>query len=175
MTSELSGPDEDARAAGLVAAQEKAVALCAEVETRELVTPGVAEREVSDRIRDLANEMFGTTKHWHKRIIRSGPNTLLPYRDNPPDRIIGEDDIAFADFGPIFEEYEADFGRTYVFGDDPVKHRLLQDLRRVFGAGRAPSRCTGSRIGTAPSSTTCSGPGTGGSRPGSGSRSCTAC
>ncbi|MFI8357452.1 M24 family metallopeptidase [Streptomyces cyaneofuscatus] len=137
MTSELSGPDEDARAAGLVAAQEKAVALFAEVETREVVTPGVGEREVSDRIRDLANEMFGTTKHWHKRIIRSGPNTLLPYRDNPPDRVIGEDGIAFADFGPIFEEYEADFGRTYVFGDDPVKHRLLQDLPRVFDAGRA--------------------------------------
>lgn len=140
MTSELSGSDEEARAAGLVAAQEKAVALFAEVETRELVTPGVGEREVSDRIRDLANEMFGTTKHWHKRIIRSGPNTLLPYRDNPPDRVIGEDDIAFADFGPIFEEYEADFGRTYVFGDDPVKHRLLQDLPRVFDAGRAAFR-----------------------------------
>lgn len=91
---------------------------------------------MSDAIRDLANDMFGTTKHWHKRIIRSGPHTLLPYRDNPPDRVIGEDDVAFADFGPIFEEYEADFGRTYVFGDDPDKHRLLTDLPRIFEAGR---------------------------------------
>lgn len=137
MTSDRSVPDEDVRAAGLVAAQEKAVALFAEVEARRLVVPGVGEREASDRIRDLANDMFGTTKHWHKRIIRSGPNTLLPYRDNPPDRVIGEDDIAFADFGPIFEEYEADFGRTYVFGDDPDKHRLLRDLPRLFDAGRA--------------------------------------
>ncbi|MFJ8309567.1 MULTISPECIES: M24 family metallopeptidase [unclassified Streptomyces] len=132
-----TGPQEDLRVAGLVAAQEKAVALFAEVAARGLVAPGVGEREASDRIRDLANDMFGTTKHWHKRIIRSGPNTLAPYRDNPPDRIIGEDDIAFADFGPIFEEYEADFGRTYVFGDDPHKHRLLADLPRVFAAGRA--------------------------------------
>ncbi|GFN01551.1 hypothetical protein Smic_01070 [Streptomyces microflavus] len=123
-----AGPDESRRAAGLVAAQEKAVALFDETAARGLVAPGVGEREVSDRIRDLANEMFGTTKHWHKRIIRSGPNTLLPYRENPPDRTIGEDDVAFADFGPIFEEYEADFGRTYVFGDDPHKHRLLDDL-----------------------------------------------
>ncbi|MFC0844194.1 M24 family metallopeptidase [Streptomyces noboritoensis] len=137
MTDAATGAEEARRVAGLVAAQEKAIALFAEVEARGLVAPGVGEREASDRIRDLANDMFGTTKHWHKRIVRSGPNSLLPYRENPPDRIIGEDDVAFADFGPIFEEYEADFGRTYVFGDDPDKHRLLADLPRVFDAGRA--------------------------------------
>ncbi|TVL88743.1 M24 family metallopeptidase [Streptomyces sp. SAJ15] len=132
-----TGSEEARRVAGLVAAQEKAIALFAEVEARGLVAPGRGEREVSDDIRDLANEMFGTTRHWHKRIIRSGPNTLLPYRENPPDRVITEDDIAFADFGPIFEEYEADFGRTYVLGADPDKHRLLRDLPRIFDAGRA--------------------------------------
>ncbi|MFK0043637.1 M24 family metallopeptidase [Streptomyces sp. NPDC090741] len=132
--------DEQLRVLGLVEAQRKAEALFAEIEARGLVAPGAAEREVSDRIRDLANEMFGTTKHWHKRIVRSGPNTLLPYRENPPDRVIGEDDIAFADFGPIFEEYEADFGRTFVFGADPVKHRLRDDLATVFAAGRAAFR-----------------------------------
>ncbi|GAA4962329.1 M24 family metallopeptidase [Yinghuangia aomiensis] len=137
MTAEQAGADEAARAAGLVAAQDKAAALFAEVAARDLVAPGVGEREASDRIRDLANEMFGTTKHWHKRIIRSGPNTLAPYKENPPDRVIGPDDIAFADFGPIFEEYEADFGRTYVFGNDPHKHRLAADLPRIFDAGRA--------------------------------------
>ncbi|MFF9016939.1 M24 family metallopeptidase [Streptomyces sp. NPDC014870] len=139
--------EEKARVAGLVAAQEKAIALFDEVEARGLVAPGRGEREVSDAIRDLANGMFGTTKHWHKRIIRSGPNTLLPYRDNPPDRIIGEDDVAFADFGPIFEEYEADFGRTYVFGDDPDKHRLLKDLPRIFDAGRAAFEADGAMTG----------------------------
>ncbi|MFK0291810.1 M24 family metallopeptidase [Streptomyces sp. NPDC090442] len=128
--------DEKLRALGLVEAQRKATALFAEVEARHLVAPGAGEREVSNRIRDLANEMFGTTKHWHKRIVRSGPHTLFPYRENPPDRVIDEDDIAFVDFGPIFEEYEADFGRTFVFGDDPVKHRLRDDLATVFAAGR---------------------------------------
>ncbi len=129
--------DEGIRAARLADAQAKAVRLFAEIEERGLVAPGAGERAVSDRIRDLANEMFGTTRHWHKRIVRSGPNTLLPYRENPPDRVIGTDDIAFADFGPIFEEYEADFGRTFVLGDDPVKHRLRDDLPRVFAAGKA--------------------------------------
>lgn len=128
--------DEQLPVRGLVEAQRKAERLFAEVETRGLVAPGAGEREVSDRIRDLANEMFGTTKHWHKRIVRSGPHTLFPYKENPPDRIIGEDDIAFADFGPIFEEYEADFGRTFVFGDDPAKRRLRDDLAKIFIAGR---------------------------------------
>ena len=69
-------------------------------------------------------------------MVRSGPNTLQPYRENPPDRTIAADDIVFLDFGPIFAEWEADFGRTYVLGDDPVKHRLAADLPRVFAAGR---------------------------------------
>ncbi|MFD0311259.1 M24 family metallopeptidase [Streptomyces sp. NPDC127119] len=128
--------DEPTRAVRLLDAQAKAVRLFAEMEERGLIAPGRGEREVSDQVRDLANELFGTTRHWHKRIVRSGPNTLKPYRENPPDRLIGEDDIVFADFGPIFEEYEADFGRTFVLGDDPVKHRLRDDLSEVFAAGR---------------------------------------
>ncbi|MEU6083359.1 M24 family metallopeptidase [Streptomyces sp. NPDC047108] len=137
MTDETPDVPETQRVERLVAAQEKAIALFAEMEARGLVSPGRGEREVSDLVRDVANEMFGTTRHWHKRIIRSGPNTLRPYQDNPPDRVIASDDVVFADFGPIFEEYEADFGRTYVFGDDRRKHALLHDLPRIFDAGRA--------------------------------------
>lgn len=129
-------PDESTRAARLLDAQAKAAELFTEIESRALVAPGAGERAVSDGIRDLANELFGTTRHWHKRIVRSGPHTLFPYKENPPDRVIGEDDIVFADFGPIFEEYEADFGRTFVLGDDPVKLRLRDDLPEVFAAGR---------------------------------------
>ncbi|WP_089099663.1 M24 family metallopeptidase [Streptomyces hyaluromycini] len=128
--------DEPTRAARLLDAQAKAERLFAEIEERGLVAPGEGERVVSDRVRDLADELFGTTRHWHKRIVRSGPNTLKPYRENPPDRVIGADDIVFADFGPIFEAYEADFGRTFVLGDDPVKHRLRADLGEIFAAGR---------------------------------------
>ncbi|MFF3417462.1 M24 family metallopeptidase [Streptomyces sp. NPDC002698] len=128
--------DESTRAARLLDAQAKAERLFAEIEARGLVAAGEGERAVSDRVRDLANELFGTTRHWHKRIVRSGPNTLAPYRDNPPDRVIAADDIVFADFGPIFEEYEADFGRTFVLGDDPLKHRMREDLPRIFAAGR---------------------------------------
>jgi Xaa-Pro aminopeptidase len=128
--------DEDIRAARLLDAQGKAAGLFAEIGTRGIIRPGVTEVQASDEIRDLAADMFGGERHWHKRIVRAGPNTLQPYRKNPPDRQIAADDIAFADFGPVFEEWEADFGRTFVLGSDQVKQRLRDTLPGVWEAGR---------------------------------------
>jgi Xaa-Pro dipeptidase len=117
-------------------AEAKASALFDEAIRRGLVVPGVTERQLSDQIRDLANELFGVRKFWHKRVVRAGVNTLRPYRANPADRILAEDEILFIDFGPIFEDWEADFGRTYVIGDDPDKHRIAADLPVIWRAGR---------------------------------------
>src|ERR1700733_7264263 len=108
----------------------------AEIQARGLLAAGVREIDASNAIRDLAAEMFGVDRYWHKRIVRAGPNTLQPYKENPPDRVIAADDIMFCDFGPIFEAWEADFGRTYVLGDDPDKLRLRDTLPVVFAAGR---------------------------------------
>jgi Xaa-Pro aminopeptidase len=129
--------DEEVRAQKLLDAQAKAADLFGAVEEGGLIAPGVRETAASDAIRDLAADMFGVSRYWHKRIVRAGPNTLQPYRQNPPDRILGEDDIAFCDFGPIFEDWEADFGRTFVIGDDPVKQQLRAALPVIFDAGRA--------------------------------------
>jgi Xaa-Pro aminopeptidase len=128
--------DEAVRVKGLLEAQAKAVELFAAVEDSGLIAPGVLETAASNEIRDLAADMFGVDRYWHKRIVRAGPNTLEPYRVNPPDRMIGADDIVFLDFGPIFEQWEADFGRTFVIGDDPAKLALRDALPVVFDAGR---------------------------------------
>jgi Xaa-Pro aminopeptidase len=128
--------DEDVRSARLLDAQARAAELFAAIEPRGIIAPGVLETEASDAIRDLAADTFGVDRHWHKRIVRTGPNTLKPYKHNPPDRAIAADDIVFLDFGPIFEQWEADFGRTYVLGDDPVKLRLRDALPVMFRAGR---------------------------------------
>ena len=128
---------EDKRAARLIAAQGRAVARFAAVEQHGLIAAGVTEVQTSDAIRDLAAEMFGVDRWWHKRIVRAGPNTLEPYRVNPPDRTIADDDIVFLDFGPIFESWEADFGRTFVLGSEESKLRIREDLPVIWAAARA--------------------------------------
>jgi Xaa-Pro aminopeptidase len=128
--------DEDARAAGLLAAQNSALALFNEAE-RSLIRPGITERAMSREVHALAADMFGVKAHWHKRVVRSGPNTLMPYSKSAPDLTIQEDDILFLDLGPVFEAWEADFGRTYVLGQDPAKLRLRDDLDTIFAKAKA--------------------------------------
>jgi Xaa-Pro aminopeptidase len=126
----------DSVAESLVAAQRKAAALFAEVVDSGMIQPGKLESELTAEIHSLASGRFGLRRHWHKRVARSGPNTLLTYHDDPADRRITEDDIVYLDFGPVFDEWEADFGRTYALGSDPIKHRLVSDLAVAFERGK---------------------------------------
>ncbi len=120
----------------LVKAQNTAANLFSAVIDAGLIAPGKLESEVSQEIHSLARHTFGLRRHWHKRVVRSGPNTLLTYHDDPADRRIVEDDIVYLDFGPVFEEWEADFGRTYAVGNDPIKHRLVEDIGKAFQDGK---------------------------------------
>jgi Xaa-Pro dipeptidase len=123
-------------ATGLLDAQEKAQALFREAQSQNLIRPGVAESEINESIYALAERMYGIAPYWHKRIVRAGRNTLAPYDENPPDLKVAEDDIVFLDLGPVFEEWEADFGRTYVIGNDPLKHKLCRDIEEAFANGK---------------------------------------
>jgi Xaa-Pro aminopeptidase len=127
---------EDVLVAGLLDAQEKAQALFAAVETQNLIRPGVRETEINEGIYALAGSMYGISRYWHKRIVRAGRNTLAPYDENPPDLMVAEDDIVFLDLGPVFEGWEADFGRTFVVGNDPLKHKLCRDIEDGFTRGK---------------------------------------
>ncbi|KAJ5917735.1 hypothetical protein N7454_010110 [Penicillium verhagenii] len=127
---------EAERAANLQDAQDKAMQLFAEIE-RDLIRPGISEKKLNDEIYQLGFDRYGIKTHWHKRVIRSGPNTLSPFSDNPPDRIIQSDDILVVDLGPVFEAWEADFGRTYVLGDDPHKIKLRDSLQPIWDIVKA--------------------------------------
>lgn len=116
----------------LIEAESIALQLFQTAEHRNLITAGKREHQLNTEIFNLATELFGIKKHWHKRIVRSGPNTLLPYHENPPDLLIQEDDILFFDFGPVIEEWEADLGRTYVIGNDSMKYKLKNDIEKAW-------------------------------------------
>jgi Xaa-Pro dipeptidase len=102
----------DSSKAQLIAAEIKADQLFLEIEKRGIIAPLKTEKQINTEIFNLAYELFGIEKHWHKRIVRTGENTLRPYDENPPDLIVQKDDILFLDFGPVFEDWEADIGRT---------------------------------------------------------------
>jgi Xaa-Pro aminopeptidase len=121
----------------LQTAESNAAKLFKEIELRQLIEPGITERELNNKVYDLAFTLFGIKKYWHKRIVRSGKNTLLPYSENPPDLVLEEDDILFLDFGPVFEDWEADFGRTYVIGENPRKKKLTRDIEHAWHAGQS--------------------------------------
>ena len=127
---------EEQRVTELRTAQSNAERLFREIEVRGLIRPGMRESQLNTEIFELAKEMYGITTYWHKRIVRAGRNTLAPYDENPPDLMIGEDDILFLDLGPVFEDWEADFGRTFVLGSDPVKLKLRDDVGAAFAEGK---------------------------------------
>jgi Xaa-Pro aminopeptidase len=138
----------DAVSRALLEAQHKAEALFAAVVDSGMIQAGKLESELSAEIHDLAQERFGVRRHWHKRIVRAGSNTMLGYSAETSDRRIAADDVVFLDLGPVFDSWEADFGRTYALGDDPNKHRLVSDIGAAFRRGKelfenTPSLTTG--------------------------------
>ncbi len=128
---------EDDRLNALIAAEDRALALLDVIIAEGLLAPGRTEREIDKAIFALAQRDFGVETHWHKRIVRIGPNTLCDFSDNPPVRTLEADDIAFLDIGPVFSDWEADVGQTYAIGNDPVKQALAAELPVQFAKVKA--------------------------------------
>ncbi len=116
----------------LILAEQKAKELFDTVEQRGLIVAGKSEATLSAEIVKIAKEDFGTETHWGKKIVRTGINTLQPYAANPADLVIQEGDILFFDFHPVFEGWEADLGRTYVLGNDPLKLKIKKDVEAAW-------------------------------------------
>ena len=134
----------------LLDAEHKAFSLFKIAEERGYIKAGISERELNNQLYDLAFELFGIRKYWHKRIVRAGENTLFPYRENPPDLILQQNDILFFDFGPVFEDWEADVGMTFVIGNDPIMRQLKEDVATAWQQGKAwfqaNPECTGAEL-----------------------------
>lgn len=113
-------------------AQEITRQLFEAVEKNNLIVPGKSEEQLSGEIEKLALEQFKVGRHWHKKIVRTGLNTLATYTDNPANRFIQPGDILFIDFGLIVNGYESDYARTYVLGEDPRKLKLKRDVEKAW-------------------------------------------
>lgn len=129
-------PLVDSTAESLRAAQTRALDLLRAVQDRGLICAGKLESELSREIHALAKENFGLRRHWHRRIVRAGPNTVKSFSDSTQDRRIAEDDVVYLDLGPVFGEWEADVGRSYAVGTDPDKLRVVADIEAAFVEGK---------------------------------------
>lgn len=121
----------------LFLSEQKAKQLFKAVEERGLIISGKSEKQLCDEIVQIAKEEFGTENHWGKKIVRTGTNTLQPYVSDPPDLVIQDGDILFFDFHPVFEGWEADLGRTYVLGNDPLKQKIKKDIEAAWHEANA--------------------------------------
>ncbi len=102
------------------------------VEQKGLIVQGKSEAALVDEIVKMATLDFGIDHYWHKKIVRTGINTLQPFNGNPPNRVIENDDLVILDFGPIVQGCEADLGRTYVLGNDPLKLKIQKDVEMAW-------------------------------------------
>lgn len=133
---------ETDRLGRLIEAEGRALALLDAIEAAGFVKPGRSESEVDADLAALAEAEFGIERHWHKRLVRAGSNTLCVFSDTPDERVIGADDTVYLDLGPVFGEWEADVGRTYAVGDDPSRKALVAALPEVFEEVRAHALAT---------------------------------
>ena len=122
----------DSLLSNLIQAEQVAIELFREIELRNLIISGKDEAILNEEIYQLAKLNFGIEKHWHKRIVRCGQNTLVPYKENPPNLKIQDNDIIFLDFGPIIDNWEADLGRTFVVGNNPKHLKIKNEIEQAW-------------------------------------------
>ncbi|HEY2070412.1 MAG TPA: M24 family metallopeptidase [Rhizomicrobium sp.] len=122
-------------------AEARGMALFDAIEQAGLIVPGKTEAELDAEIYILAKQHFDVDIHWHRRIVRAGPNTVCIFADDPPVHKIAANDIVYLDLGPVFaasnQQWEADIGRSYALGHDADKQRLVADLPRLFDIVKA--------------------------------------
>lgn len=102
----------------------------------EKIQPGMTEADALKVYNDLQVQS-GAERYWHPPKIRFGINTLKSFRQSSePDIVLKSNDIFFLDFGPIYNGYEGDAGRTFYIGEDQKNKRVIEVGLSIFSAVR---------------------------------------
>ncbi len=94
---------------------------------------GMTEKEGRDLLEKMLDDS-GLEKRWHPTKMRMGINTVLSFRDNSEDYVLEENDIFFADVGPVYYNHEGDYGETFVTGNNPRLKHLADATKIIFFA-----------------------------------------
>lgn len=114
----------------LLRAREKSILAVHDVASQ--VFEGMAEKDGIELI-DKVLKKHGTDRKWHPNKFRIGKNTVKPFREKSQEEVIlQKNDIFFIDIGPIFDDHEGDFGKTFVFGESSEYERVIKACEYVF-------------------------------------------
>lgn len=90
------------------------------------IRPGLLERDISNRIKELFLEFEGQGLAFDS-IVASGPNTSRPHY-NKDDRRISEKDIIILDMGCRYNGFCSDISRTVFVGEPTEEQRKVFDI-----------------------------------------------
>lgn len=97
-----------------------------------LVSPGISEKEGQILIKEEFKKV-GVTKFWHPSKFRMGQDTLKNFRELPDESIrLQAGDLFFLDVGPIIEDHEADYGKTFALEQNEPSKTLTADVLHVW-------------------------------------------
>lgn len=123
---------------GMKNARKKTILAMKEIQS------GLKEGMTEKQARDLAMKVFrdhGAVAHWHKPYIRFGKGTTLTFHQllQTKERLKLNDPY-YVDFGPVWKEggisYEADYGDSFVFGENKEYLKLVKKAHRMFSKAK---------------------------------------
>lgn len=95
------------------------------------IQPGMNEKHIKDLV-DRHFSKIGVTKFWHPTKIRIQSDTMKSFRElSDPHLKCAIGDICFLDLGPVIQEHEADYGKTFLVGKSET-NSLIQTCHAIF-------------------------------------------
>lgn len=95
-------------------------------EVIKYIKPGVSERDISKKIKELL-EKFGGEGLSFEPIVASGPNSSKPHY-NDDKRIIENQDLVILDFGCTYKGYCSDTSRTVFIGQPTEEQKKVYEI-----------------------------------------------
>lgn len=100
-------------------------------EVIQKIEEGMGEKDIK-LLLENSFKHEGISKFWHPTKVRVGADTTKSFRElSDPEIRCHKNEMCFVDVGPIINDHEADYGRTFVFGG-LQPNKLIQTCHEVF-------------------------------------------
>lgn len=97
------------------------------------IEPGTSEKVGQSLIKEVFKD-YDVKKFWHPSKFRISTDTVKGFSETPDHTLLCEEgDICYLDVGPIINQHEADYGRSFVIGNGSrERHALVQASETIF-------------------------------------------